>query len=166
MKRTDFFDEYSGETLEELLAYPSKGQYAPLARAFEKAIQQKVVQKGKDCLSEEEGIVLAVRALDREVNNGGYDQFFCNSSRQYASTVVDALRQIGCDKAAAITQRALDALNVSSLDPDLIAKAITKNDDRRSEELNKCDRLFYQAHQEISKNLYLFVKRNKTRIKF
>jgi hypothetical protein len=166
MKRTDVFEQYSGETLDELLAYPSKGQYGSLARAFEQAIQQKVAQKGKDGLTKEEYIVLAVRALDREVNNGGYDQFFCNSSRQYASTIVDALRQIGCDEAASITQRALGALSVPSLDPDSITKAITKNDNRRTEELYACDRLFYQKHQDIAKNLYLFVKRNKTRIEF
>lgn len=166
MRRTDSFDEYTGETLDELLAYPSRGQYDSLVRAFEKAIQQKVNQKGADLLSKEENIVLAVRALDREVNNGGFDQFFCNSSRRYASTIVDALQQIGCHRAAAITQRALDALSVSSLDPDLIRKAINKVDDRRTEELYNCDRQFYQESQGISKNLYAFVKRNRTRIKF
>jgi len=47
------------------------------------------------------------------VNNGGYDQFFTNSSREFASTIVDSLQHIGCKKTADITQKAIKALVTS-----------------------------------------------------
>ncbi len=46
-------------------------------------------------------------ALDREVNHGGYGQFFVNSSREYAPIIVEAPRHIGCPKTAVITQTVL-----------------------------------------------------------
>ena len=87
--------------------------YDSLVRAFEEGLQRKASQRGERALTQEVRVVLAVRALDREVNNGGYHQFFSNSSCQYALTVVPALESIGCGEAAALTKRALDALNLS-----------------------------------------------------
>lgn len=78
MKRTDSFVVYSGETTDELLGYPAQGQRDSLVRAFEEALQRKESRNGERALSTEERTVLAVRALDREVNNGGYHQFFSN----------------------------------------------------------------------------------------
>jgi hypothetical protein len=64
-----------------------------------------IKQEATNSLTEEEHIVLAVEALEREVNNGGYDQFFTNSSREFVSTIVCSLRGIGCKKTSNITQR-------------------------------------------------------------
>ena len=98
MKRTDSFVGYSGETTDELLGYPATRQQDALVRAFESGLQRKALQTGDRSLTQEERIVLAVRALDREVNNGGYHQFFCNSSRKFAPKIVESLVRIGCRK--------------------------------------------------------------------
>jgi len=42
--------------------------------------------------------------LDREVNNGGYHQFFCNSSQKFAPQIVQSLAHIGCRRAAKIVR--------------------------------------------------------------
>ena len=44
--------------------------------------------------------------LEREVNNGGFEQFFINSSGDRALETVDSLREIGAHKTAQILQRA------------------------------------------------------------
>jgi hypothetical protein len=67
---------------------------------------------GQRALSQEERTVLAVRALDREVNNGGYYQFFCNSSKQFAPEIVQSLF---CRRTARITQRAISAVGADPL---------------------------------------------------
>jgi Domain of unknown function (DUF4375) len=101
--------------------------------AFEEAISQKAERQGMQSLTEEERIVLAVEALEREVNNGGYDQFLGNSSVEFAPTVVGAVQRIGCKKTATITQRAIKALGISDLTTQAISDAMAgMNNERRS----------------------------------
>jgi len=79
-----------GQT-EQLLALEGKYRIESPVHAFEQGISQKAEREGRQSLTEEERIVLAVEALEREVNNGGYDQFFVNSSREFARIIVGAL---------------------------------------------------------------------------
>jgi Domain of unknown function (DUF4375) len=44
--------------------------------------------------------------LEAEVNNGGYNQFYFNSSGQYYKLLPGALKLIGADKFAELTERA------------------------------------------------------------
>ena len=68
-------------------------------RAFEQAIEQKVSLEGRTETAVER-VVRAVEALEREVNNGGYSQFFINPPVESAPDIVAALRQIDCPKTA------------------------------------------------------------------
>jgi len=88
--------------------------------------------------------VLAVAALEREVNNGGYDQFFTNSSEEFASVIVDRLNRIGCNETASITHDAISALGVSTLDSPSIATALAENGNAQ-EKLSVCDRAFHKT---------------------
>jgi hypothetical protein len=101
--------------------------------------------------------VLAVEALEREVNNGGYDQFFRNPSRQFAPTVVGALQRIGCNRTASITQRAIKALGLEDLTLDAI-ETVAK--------LNRCDDAYYKDAEPIADRLFAFIKANQVAIEF
>ena len=46
--------------------------------------------------------------LEREVNNGGFDQFFLNSSGDFAMETISSLNVIGAVNTAAILQKAID----------------------------------------------------------
>jgi len=166
MKRTEVFVGYSGETAEELLSYPAKGQYDALVAAFEKAIQEKASREGEHALTDEERVVLAVRSLQREVTNGGYDQFFRNSSRKFTPIVVQSLARIGCKQAAKITQMAVDALRLSSLNVKTIEAAMQREREERDRQLDRCDELFYRNPQDIARRLYTFIKGQRSRMKF
>ena len=120
--------EYSGESAEQLLSLEGQYRTEALVLAFEQAINQKAEREGMPSLTDEERIVLAVEALEREVNNGGYDQFFVNSSREFVPTIVGALQRIGCKKTATITQRAIKALGTSDLTVEAIEAAMARND--------------------------------------
>lgn len=65
----------SGQTVEQLLSLEGKSRIDSLVLAFEQAISQKAERTGNEGLSYPERVVLAVEALEREVNNGGYAQF-------------------------------------------------------------------------------------------
>jgi len=62
--------------------------------------------KGK--LSEPQMMFLINQDLEREVNNGGFNQYFVNTSGEYAHEAVLSLKAIGADKTAAILQDAID----------------------------------------------------------
>jgi hypothetical protein len=164
VKRTDWFIEYSGETTEQLLRYPAKGQIDSLVRAFEEGIQRKSSRRSQR-LTGEERVVLAVRGLEREVNNGGYDQFFRNSSRNSAPIIVQSLTRIGCIRTTSITQRAIDALRVSTLTESRIAGVMRQKNEERDRELEECDQAFYRTPQGIAKRLHAFIKANRSHIR-
>ena len=102
------FDGHSGQTLEEILALEEDLDQESLFSAIWTALWPKYDRVGLDGLSQEEKIVLAVMTLDFEVYNGGYHQFFTNSSREFSPIIVDALQRVGCTKAAGLTQQAID----------------------------------------------------------
>ena len=165
MKGIDSFVGYSGETTAELLAYPARGQYDSLVWAFEEGLQRKVSRSRNRALSQEERTILAVRALDREVNNGGYQQFFCNSSKQFVPDIVQSLSRIGCLRTAKITQRAINALRATPLTVTQIDLAMRSTNEQRDRELERCDEWFYRTPQGISRHLYAFIKSKNRRIK-
>lgn len=165
MKRIAAFVGYSGESTAELLAYPAREQRDSLVRAFEEGLQRKVLRSGEGALSKEERTVLAVRALDREINNGGYDQFFRNSSKKFAPDVVESLMRIGCRRTAKITQKAIKALHSGRLTVSRIEAAMRQPNEVRDRKLERCDQSFYRTPQGIATHLYAFIKANSVRIR-
>jgi hypothetical protein len=95
--------------------------------------------------------------LEREVNNGGYNQFFVNSSCQYALTVVAALRKVGCDATTAVTEEALRALNQRPLTLKAIENSILMPDRERDQVLRALGQQFYRI-LEIEQRLFAFVE--------
>jgi hypothetical protein len=98
--------DYTGQTTPEILACKDSHRIDSLLCAFESAIMHK---QQTEPLSQEEMVILAIEALEREVNNGGYRQFFDNSSREYVPMIVDALERVGSPVAAGLTAQAIAA---------------------------------------------------------
>jgi Domain of unknown function (DUF4375) len=157
---------YSGQTLGQLLSLEGEYRIDTLLAALAQAIGQKAAREADKSLSAEERVVLAVEALQREVNNGGYDQFFVNSSREYAPMIVDALARIGCPKTCAVTREALDALGLDELDGESIEAAMDADSDERDGELARCEDAYHQSGEDIDAALFAFVKANRVSIKF
>jgi Domain of unknown function (DUF4375) len=109
--------EYSGQTSSELIACKTSHRIASLLSAFEWGIQAKIGLGGEEELTKDERLVLAILALEREVNNGGYSQFFTNSSRRFAAIIVESLQRIGCQTTADITERAIGLLATCEFRP-------------------------------------------------
>jgi len=156
-----WLDGYSGESAEQLLSLEGKYRTDSLVLAFEEGINQKAEREGAQSLTTEERIVLAVEALEREVNNGGYDQFFVNSSREFAPIIVGALQRIGCKKTANITQQAIEALGISDLRSDAIEAVICTRDEKRAAKLSRCDDSYYKSTEPIAERLFAFIKANR-----
>jgi hypothetical protein len=150
----------AGKSVDELLAL-TNGNEIDFIQALEMAIEQKSERVGVDDLTEEEIIVLAIEALEREVNNGGYSQFFVNSSREYTPIIVHALLRIGCPKTAEITKSAIAAAGFQGLAPMALAEVLNTYSGAVNQELDGCDQLYYSSGENILGKLIDFVNVNK-----
>ena len=59
-----------------------------------------------DRLNESQKTLLFIENLEREINNGGFNQFYWNLSGDYANETVDALIKIRANKTAEIVKKA------------------------------------------------------------
>lgn len=109
--------------------------------------------------------IYIIWSLEAEVNNGGFNQFYFNSSGQYADLVPDALKLVGANKFADLTIRANMVYKKEN-------EKITKHQDGTLEgfsksyednPLNKFDDEFYDLYkQENLQQLQVdFVRKNK-----
>ena len=166
MNEIEWLDNYSGQSTDELIALEGKYRTDSIVVAFEEAIDQKAAKAGDESLSEQERVVIAVEALEREVNNGGFEQFFYNSSNEFASIVADSLRKIGVPQVAEIAEDAIDALEIEG-EPSVenIERRIFQEDEQRSRKLGECDDRYYEIAGDLSEPLFEYIKKNKERIR-
>jgi hypothetical protein len=155
-----WLDGYAGQTLDELLLFDGTEPGSGILFAVEQAIQQKTARD----MTGVERTVLSVLALNREVDNGGFDQFFFNSSRQFAPVIVADLVRIGCTQIADITQRALDALKLPELTVSSIETCMKTENTERTRALNRCDIAFYNT-AGVYEQLLAYVKAHKDGIR-
>ena len=104
-------------------------------------------------------IFSCVWALEGEVNNGGFSQYFFNSSRETASFAVEALKVIGASKTAQLCEEAINVAFPSGLpaDPDLIRSATADFPESTEAKLSELDNQFYGYPDDLTDLLYRYV---------
>ena len=96
MSSSEWLDGYTGQSTEELIALEGAYRTDSIVLAFEQAISNKAARIGAEHLTTPERVVLAVEALEREVNNDGYTGLFTYYS-EHVPYLVPSLTAIGCD---------------------------------------------------------------------
>ncbi|MGN0518871.1 MAG: DMP19 family protein [Acutalibacteraceae bacterium] len=99
-------------------------------------------------LNEYERVFFVTQTLEQEVNNGGFSQFFYNSSGDFSNELVDAFTKIGALKTAEICKKALSVFN---------GKVPTERDEREElldsldcdNVLSECDDAFYNYEDDL-----------------
>ncbi|MBR7122492.1 MAG: DMP19 family protein [Oscillospiraceae bacterium] len=107
-------------------------------------------------LNEHERVFYVTQILEQEVNNGGFSQFFFNSSGDFSNELVDAFTKIGALKTAEICKKALDVFN---------GKVPTDRDEREEllncldcdDVLSECDDEFYEYEDNLEKLNYKYI---------
>lgn len=155
-----FLKSYGGQSTDELLALEGRYRIDSLVLAFEQAIEAKAEA------SQDERVVLAVEAMEREVNNGGFSQFFLNSSGQYAPILEESLRTIGCPKTAAIARDALAAISPDGdHTPEGLSTAVEDLDEEAAISLEGCDSRYFANDEPIADRLFAWIKANRAGIR-
>ncbi len=156
-----FLDAYGGQSTDELLDLQETHRIDSLVLAFEEAIARK---RATQDITPEERNVLAIEALEREMSNGGYGQFFRNTSSEFTSVVVAALRAIDCPKAAINSQDAIDSLHIEGpLTPSNVEHAM--NDPSVRQRLAECDVLYRSNDESITPQLFRWIEEHSTKIR-
>jgi hypothetical protein len=70
------------------------------------AVQEREKQSGYASLAAQGKVVSDVSALEAEVNNGGFHQYFFNSAGDHTAAALHGLEQIGALAAAALVKEA------------------------------------------------------------
>lgn len=127
----------------------------------------KKTQYGEDMsvLSEEERIFYIAQMLEMEVNNGGFSQFFYNSSGNFSNEVVSAFHAIGANTTAAICKKALSAFDCEiPVDRDEREKMLNElANDEIDGIFEECDNAFYDNNDNLNELNHTFVMKNKER---
>ncbi len=145
-----WIDDYEGQSVDDILAFADSEDPYQLLSCLEQAIQEH--WRKNPGATGVENIIMAVMALLREVNNGGFDQFFRNSSKRWAFFARDALVHIGREDAAKIAGRAIRALGIPNtamaVGPgvgekfDILDQKMSTSSTRRDEIFQECDVAF------------------------
>lgn len=161
-KEKKFLDSYGGQTVDQLIAMEADYRIDSLVLALEQALQQK---EGKKKLSQVELDILAVEAMEREVNNGGYHQFFLNSSKQYAAILPSSLERIECPIASKIASDALAYLTITGDITDTkINAALTRIGNKAIADFGKMDDRYLQNKEPIADKLFGYIKKKRNEI--
>ncbi|MDD6467521.1 MAG: DMP19 family protein [Erysipelotrichaceae bacterium] len=107
-------------------------------------------------LNEHERVFFVTQILEQEVNNGGFSQFFYNSSGDFANELIDSFIKIGAFQTAEICKKALTIFN---------GKVLTDRDEREKQLdrlncedlLNECDDAFYNYEENLEALNYDYI---------
>lgn len=114
-------------------------------------------------LSDAEKIFYMNTVLEVEVNNGGFSQYFFNSSGDFANETLHSLYAIGAVHTANIYTTVLKVVGGvlpkdRSERQDLLEELVT---DIVEEQLNECDAAFYEYVDDLGELNYQYIMKNK-----
>lgn len=114
-------------------------------------------------LTESQKIVLFVENLEREINNGGFNQFFFNSSGDFTHETVAALKTIKAFKTADIVTKSISVWPNQDVPKDRARRQdiLEQIESQGNPIWNECDEEFYKYQDNIVTLLLDYVKSNK-----
>jgi hypothetical protein len=92
-------------SVQEALNHDSDNDFAI---AMSNLVYTREATIGFDALTEPERVVFCLDKLEQEINNGGFEQYFHNSSGDIAAVTPSALRAMGASQVATIVEKALE----------------------------------------------------------
>lgn len=103
------------------------------------------------------------QCLEREINNGGFNQYFFNSSGDFAHLTVQSLQTIGANKTADVLQKAIDQFPAQKVPQDRtvrqnILEKIQEAADPIWEDL---DQKFYTYEDDLNTLNIQFIRNHK-----
>ena len=101
--------------------------------------------------------------LEREINNGGFSQYFSNTSGDNAHETVLSLKAIGADKTADILQKAIDQFPNKTVpkDRDKRTEIVEEIEETADEVWSDLDQKFYEYEDDLNTLNIEYVRKHK-----
>jgi hypothetical protein len=118
-------------------------------------------------LTEYEKDIVYIESLEREVNNGGFDQFFFNSSGDTAHETVAALERIGARATAEILKQAIGAFphGVAPKSREARQDLMEAIEDDAEALWHELDDRFYAYEDDIGALVLDYIRKNRHQFK-
>lgn len=152
-----------GKTVAEVMAHRGKAEDMALDANIGFILLDKEERKGLASFTPAERHVYAVQGMSREVNNGGFEQFFFNSSGELAFDLVPALEAMGSKDNLLIAKRAVARFGTpSSLAEETRHAHLEKLIEEAGEEgvWHDLDDEFYDNPEDLEKMILDYITRN------
>jgi hypothetical protein len=103
-------------------------------------------------LTEHQKLFYLYQNLEREINNGGFDQYFSNSSGENAHETILSLEAIGANKTADILQKAIDQFpdKIVPKDRNERTETIAQIEEAADNGWTNLDRKFYEYEDDLN----------------
>lgn len=123
-------------------------------------IQAREAERGFDSLTPKEKTFFCVWALEADVNNGGFFQYFQNSAGDHALQTPEALRAIGAAKAAALVESANAVFAPSAPSPDFEVRLaqVDQLPESARDTLSRLDEIFFTYPDNLSELLARYMR--------
>lgn len=101
--------------------------------------------------------------FEREVNNGGFNQYFFNSSGNFVHETVHSLNAIGASKTSGILQKAINQFPDKTVPKDRVQRAelLEKIESKANLIWEELDEKFYTYAEDLDSLNMDYIKRNK-----
>ena len=116
-----------------------------------------------DNLTEEQMYFFFNQNLEREINNGGFIQYFYNSSGDSAHETINSLKIIGADRTAIILQQAIDQFPQKTVPQNRTERQdiMEKIEEKVTEIFEELDLKFLAYEDDLNTLNIEFVRQNK-----
>ena len=119
-----------------------------------------------ETLNDEQRVIYITQALEMEVNNGGFAQFFFNSDGCFGNELVFSFEKIGAMKTAELCKKAISIYGDEvPTDRDERENILTPDDEKEEERieeiLSECDDAFFEYEDDLVELNYQFIINNK-----
>lgn len=114
-------------------------------------------------LNKSQKTLIIIENLEREINNGGFNQFYFNSSGVFANETVKCLKNIGANKTSQIVRKANNEWRNGIVPKGRTErqKTLEKIEVKADLMWEKCNIEFYEYQDDITELLIEFVKGNR-----
>ena len=151
-----------GKTVAEVMRHRGAADDQALDANIGFVLLDKEERRGLASFTPQERHVYAVQGMSREVNNGGFEQFFFNSSGELAFDLVPGLEAIGSRENLSIARRALERFGKpASLAEEARHAHLEKIIEERGWEIwQDLDDEFYDNPEDLEKMLLDYIAGN------
>ncbi len=113
-------------------------------------------------LNECEKTFFLTQALEAEINNGGFSQFFFNSAGNFAYETVTAFEAIGAVKTANICRKAIASFGKKiPKDRGKRMDFLDEYEDDVSDILNECDDAFFEYEEDLNQLNFDYIAKHQ-----